>query len=59
MKAGITGGCDLECGSFYPSHIVDSVNHNILSEKDVDIAVKRVWKRAFMLGMLDDNVSYK
>jgi len=59
VRLGIIGGCDLNCGPYYLSHIEDSVTHGILKQTEVDTAFVRIWKHAIMLGILDQNVSYR
>lgn len=45
-------GTDLECGSNYKS-LVSAVNKGLVSEADIDVAVRRVLKGRFDLGMFD------
>ncbi|MES2575074.1 MAG: glycoside hydrolase family 3 C-terminal domain-containing protein [Bacteroidota bacterium] len=49
---GIKGGCDLECGSYY-ENLITGVKDGLVSEKDIDVAVKRVFLARFKLGMFD------
>ena len=56
------GGTDLDCndpGNDY-SRYVDAVKQGLMTEKDLDLAVKRLMKARFELGMLDppEMVSY-
>ena len=45
-------GCDLECGSIYRS-LGNAVRKGLLSEADLDTAVRRVMLARFKLGMFD------
>lgn len=52
----IKAGTDLECGVDY-KNLVAAVERGILSESDIDRAVKRVFTARFKLGMFDpDNI---
>lgn len=53
VQVAITGGCDLNCGSYYVTHIEHSVGAGVLKESDVDNAFVRVWSHAIRLGLLD------
>jgi len=59
VRQGIVSGCDLNCGSYYATHITTSVSHGVLKQSDVDRAFDRVWSHAIRLGMLDKYVSYR
>ena len=48
----LKAGCDLNCGSVYPS-LVEAVSLGLVSETDIDIAVKRLFQARFKLGMFD------
>ena len=52
-RAGILGGCDLNCGSFYGGHLQDAVNNGALTVSNVDVSVRRVLRHMFMLGLVD------
>ncbi|MBD0726002.1 glucan 1,4-alpha-glucosidase [Flavobacterium sp. L1I52] len=45
-------GLDLECGSSYKD-LKEAVNRNLITEKEIDIAVKRIFTARFKLGMFD------
>ncbi|HTG64986.1 MAG TPA: glycoside hydrolase family 3 C-terminal domain-containing protein [Flavobacterium sp.] len=45
-------GLDLECGSSYKS-LKEALERKLLTEKDIDIAVKRLFTARFKLGMFD------
>ena len=58
-------GCDLNCGKTYP-HLVDAVKTGLISEQEIDVSVKRLFKARFLLGMFDPpetvpyaNIPYK
>lgn len=51
--AGVMSGTDLDCGSSYKS-LVESVKMGYISEKDIDVAVKRLLKARIELGEMDD-----
>jgi beta-glucosidase len=55
----VKAGTDLECGVDY-KHLVEAVNRGLLTEADIDIAVKRIFTARFKLGMFDPDemVSY-
>jgi beta-glucosidase len=48
----VKAGTDLECGVDY-KHLVEAVNRGILTENDINIAVKRIFTARFKLGMFD------
>ncbi|RVT74436.1 beta-glucosidase [Flavobacterium sufflavum] len=48
----IKEGLDLECGSSYKS-LKEALERKLLTEKDIDIAVKRLFTARFKLGMFD------
>jgi beta-glucosidase len=45
-------GCDLNCGETY-RFLVNAVKQGLLSEEDIDTAVKRLFTARFRLGMFD------
>jgi len=45
-------GCDLNCGKMYP-HLLKAVEQGLITEQEIDIAVKRLFKARFLLGMFD------
>jgi beta-glucosidase len=52
----VKAGTDLECGVDY-KHLKEAVDRGLITEADLDIAVKRVFTARFKLGMLDpDNI---
>jgi beta-glucosidase len=48
----VKNGLDLECGSSFKS-LKDAVDSKLISEADIDIAVKRLYTARFKLGMFD------
>jgi len=48
----VKAGTDLECGVDY-KHLVEAVKRGILTESDIDRAVKRIFTARFKLGMFD------
>ncbi|HEY9594934.1 MAG TPA: glycoside hydrolase family 3 C-terminal domain-containing protein, partial [Spirochaetia bacterium] len=48
----VRGGCDLECGSVFPS-LLGAVADGLVTEKEIDAAVERLFRARFLLGMLD------
>ncbi|XP_065913143.1 uncharacterized protein [Dysidea avara] len=35
--AGLLGGCDLNCGSYYQTHGMEAINSKTITEEDVDV----------------------
>lgn len=50
--AAVKAGTDLECGVAY-GKLNDALKRGIISESDIDVAVKRVYTARFKLGMFD------
>ncbi len=48
----VKAGCDLDCGNEYGS-LKKAVEQGLISEKDIDVSVKRLMKARFLLGMFD------
>ncbi|HZL76206.1 MAG TPA: glycoside hydrolase family 3 C-terminal domain-containing protein, partial [Bacteroidales bacterium] len=48
----VKAGTDLECGSDY-KQLVEAVNRGLLTEADINIALKRIFTARFKLGMFD------
>src|SRR5690606_18438760 len=48
----VKNGCDLNCGSVYRS-LIGAVEMGLISEEEIDTAVKRLFKARFKLGMFD------
>jgi beta-glucosidase len=50
---GVLKGTDLNCGSSYAS-LVESLQRGLITEKDIDVSVRRLLKARFALGEMDD-----
>ena len=50
---GVINGCDLNCGSIYQNHLNKSVKLGLITEKEIDIAVYRLFLARMKLGMFD------
>lgn len=48
----VKNGCDLNCGSVYRS-LMGAVEQGLITEDEIDTAVKRLFKARFLLGMFD------
>jgi beta-glucosidase len=48
----VKSGTDLECGQVY-QHLKQAVDQQLITEKEIDVAVKRLFKARFKLGMFD------
>ena len=48
----VKSGCDLNCGSEYKC-LVEAVRRGLLSEKEIDVSVKSLFRARFKLGMFD------
>jgi beta-glucosidase len=48
----VKSGTDLECATTF-EHLKKAVEENLISEKEIDVAVKRVFTARFKLGMFD------
>ncbi|MGE5795702.1 MAG: glycoside hydrolase family 3 C-terminal domain-containing protein, partial [Ignavibacteria bacterium] len=49
----IKSGTDLECGRVYETGIIEAVKEGLLTEADIDTALKRLFTARFKLGMFD------
>ncbi|MBN2167127.1 MAG: glycoside hydrolase family 3 C-terminal domain-containing protein [Marinilabiliaceae bacterium] len=49
---GVKGGCDLNCGSYYKS-LGESVKEGLITEKEIDVALRRILLARFKMGMFD------
>lgn len=50
---GVKSGCDLECGETYSS-LKKAVEKKYITEKEIDVALKRLFMARFKLGMFDE-----
>ena len=48
----VKAGCDLECATTY-EHLNEAVKEKLISEPEIDIAVKRLFTARMKLGMFD------
>ncbi|TCC88608.1 glucan 1,4-alpha-glucosidase [Pedobacter frigiditerrae] len=48
----VKGGCDLNCGNTYKS-LTTAVEKGLITEKEIDISVKRLFTARIKLGMFD------
>jgi beta-glucosidase len=48
----IKAGCDLNCGNAY-LHLLDAVDQGLLAEADIDLALRRLLRTRFRLGLFD------
>lgn len=48
----VKSGCDLNCGTAYQS-LTDAYKKELITEDDLDVAVKRLFTARFKLGMFD------
>ncbi len=48
----VKAGCDLECATTY-EHLKEAVQKKLITEKEIDVAVKRLFTARFKLGMFD------
>lgn len=57
---GIRNGCDLNCGAIYYRALLGAVEQGLITEAEIDRAVKRLFTARFKLGMFDpdDQVSH-
>jgi len=49
---GVARGCDLECGTTYRA-LKGALQQGLIAEKDIDVAVRRLMRARFKLGMFD------
>ena len=49
---GVKSGCDLDCGNTYDA-LTGAVKQGLVSEADIDVAVRRLMLARFKLGMFD------
>ena len=55
----VKAGCDLNCGKTY-NGLLEAVEKKLITEEQIDVAVKRLFRARFKLGMFDpdDMVAY-
>lgn len=54
----VKAGTDLECGSSYPK-LKEAFQKGLITENEIDVAVKRLFTARFKLGMFDDDKKVK
>ena len=52
--AAVKAGTDLECGNSYPK-LKEAVKNGLITENEIDVAVKRLFTARMKLGMFDDD----
>ena len=57
---GVMTGCDLNCGGIYQNHLQKAIALGLITEKEIDTAVYRLFLARMKLGMFDPTeiVSY-
>jgi beta-glucosidase len=57
---GVITGCDLNCGGIYQNHLQKAIALGLITEKEIDTAVYRLFLARMKLGMFDpvEIVSY-
>ena len=55
----LLAGTDLNCGTTYPSELQAALDQGLVTESDVDVALKRVLRARFLLGEFDSDVPYQ
>ncbi len=51
--ASVKAGCDLNCGDCFQEALREAARAGLISEEDIDVAVKRLFTARFRLGMFD------
>lgn len=51
--SAVKAGTDLECGNSYP-YLKEAIKQGLITEAEIDVAVKRLFLARFKLGMFDD-----
>jgi Beta-glucosidase-related glycosidases len=49
----VKSGTDLECGRVYESALLEAVEKGLLTEEEINVAVRRLFTARFKLGMFD------
>jgi beta-glucosidase len=58
VALAIKSGTDLECGRFF-KHLRSAVDLKLVSEQELDVALKRIFTARFKLGMFDDSTAVR
>lgn len=54
VALAIKSGTDLECGRFF-KHLRNAVDQKLITEQELDVALKRIFTARFKLGMFNDS----
>lgn len=49
----VKSGTDLNCGRVYDPALIDAVKQGLITEAEIDVSVKRLYRARFKLGMFD------
>ena len=49
----VKSGTDLNCGSVYDPALLEAVKQGFITEEEIDVSVKRLYRAKFKLGMFD------
>ena len=49
----VKSGTDLNCGRVYDPTLVEAVKQGLITEEEIDVSVKRLFRARFKLGMFD------
>ena len=52
-QQAIRGGTDLNCGALYGEQNAAAVRNGLLEEAELDVALQRIYTKAFQLGVVD------
>ena len=58
VALAIKSGTDLECGRYF-KNLKSAIEKNLITEKELDVAVKRLFTARMKLGMFDDSTKVK
>jgi beta-glucosidase len=50
---GVKAGCDLNCGGTYQNNLNSAISSGYVTEADINVAVKRLFKARILLGEFD------
>ncbi len=50
----VTAGCDSNCGGTLHAHLMNAVNQELIGERDITLAVTRVFTVRYLLGLFDE-----
>ena len=52
-RTALDAGCDVDLGNYFALHLTSAVQSGLVTEKDLDVAVSRLFTRSFRLGKFD------